>query len=60
MKILGEESREKGITTGCFVNDLGANECRAGCNVCNLTSKLEELYLDFSQTSGPGMNTTYC
>ena len=55
LKVLSEIIREAGESTGCFVKDLSALDCRAGCAICSLEEKTEKLFDGFPTISeGPG------
>ena len=56
LKVLSEIIRESGESTGCFIRDLNALDCRAGCAICTLDQKAEKLFEGFPNMSeGPGM-----
>ena len=58
LKVLSEMVRESGESTGCFIRDLGALDCRAGCAICVLDKKAEKLIDGFPNVSeGPGIKT---
>ena len=55
VRVLSEIIRESGESTGCFVKDLSALDCRAGCPICCLEEKAEKLSDGFpSVLEGPG------
>jgi len=57
VRVLNEIIRESGESTGCFVKDLSALDCRAGCLICCLEEKAEKLFDGFpSVLEGPGKN----
>ena len=55
LRVLSDIIRESGESTGCFVKDLSALDCRAGCPICSLEEKVEKLFEGFPSVSeGPG------
>ena len=65
MRTLGELARDIGDSTGCLMIDLGAMECKEGCDICELEELLLELLDGFKKNGclkrsdirdGPGMN----
>ena len=58
IRVLSEIIRESGESTGCFVKDLSALDCRAGCSICCLEEKTVKLFDGFpSVLEGPGKIT---
>ena len=55
IKVLGEIFREAGTNTRCFIKDLNALDCRAGCMICVLEKCAKRMTDGFPSTEeGPG------
>ena len=53
--MLGEIFREAGTNTRCFMKDLNALDCRAGCMICVLEKTAKRMAESFPSTEeGPG------
>ena len=52
--LLGEKCRDANMASGCFVKELGARECRKGCEDCSLNELLEKAMKGFCKDEGPG------
>ena len=53
MQIIGESIR--GRPSGCLIEELGALDCRKGCDVCHFNEMFEKMKNYFpNKEEGPG------